>query len=351
MRTLYLHAGLPKTGTTYIQTLLARNRDLLADEGIGLGPHFDTGTGSHRALFTTVFAETGVKPILTETAAGPGETLLVSFEGIELLMQQPSPQGGGRLMAHDFIEVARGLVHLRLVIFVRRQDFLAESNFSQAVKTWYRGGIETFDGYIQDLDQRLRPLEEIFGRENVIVRIFPDDADKANRRDIVADLFEAMGSDVAGRLERGVGAQNVSMHRRKIQFLSQVPKNPKARNSHRSSELPRLFTRVVEETSAIADEGGRFMMSPRDRHALVARHQAGNRALAARHDLAGADHFTALPDPDAPWSPPRPITAQECRAVFREALRAAWGRRNLLAALSQSAGISMAFAQMRSQEG
>ena len=64
---------------------------------------------------------------------------------------------------------------------------------------------------------------------------------------------------------------------------------------------------------AIADDGERFLLSPAERHALVARHLAGNRALAARHGLdrrrrvpgaarpgralaaAGADHRRRAP--------------------------------------------------------
>ena len=43
MRQLYLHAGLPKTGTTYLQALFLRNRAALEAAGLGFGPHMDPG--------------------------------------------------------------------------------------------------------------------------------------------------------------------------------------------------------------------------------------------------------------------------------------------------------------------
>ena len=41
MRQLYLHAGLPKTGTTFLQALLLRNRAALEAAGFGFGPHMN----------------------------------------------------------------------------------------------------------------------------------------------------------------------------------------------------------------------------------------------------------------------------------------------------------------------
>jgi hypothetical protein len=53
------------------------------------------------------------------------------------------------------------------------------------------------------------------------------------------------------------------------------------------------------------------MLSPRERHDLVASHTAGNRALVERFAVADPGALLALPNPDTPWTPPAPIAAEE----------------------------------------
>ena len=103
---------------------------------------------------------------------------------------------------------------------------------------------------------------------------------------------------------------------------------------------------ILRESGAVADDGGRYLLSPRERHDLVARHQAGNRALAARYGLDDAGSFLDLPDPDAPWAPPAPITAAERRAAFRAVLGGLAARRNPLAAIADSTRAGLVFARM-----
>ena len=52
--------------------------------------------------------------------------------------------------------------------------------------------------------------------------------------------------------------------------------------------LAHFIARVVAGSDAIADDGVRFLMSPRQRRDLVAAHRAGNRALVERRAAAPA---------------------------------------------------------------
>ena len=134
------------------------------------------------------------------------------------------------------------------------------------------------------------------------------------------------------------------MHRRKTLFLAGMPKPAGAADDARDRGAPRFVARVVAATDAIADDGERFLLSPAERHALVAAHLAGNRALVERLGLADPGPFLALPDPDAPWSPPAPITARELAAVRRAALVACLRGRNPVAAARLAAQIRHAAA-------
>ena len=89
MRQLFLHAGLPKTGTTYLQKLFLRNREALAGAGLGFGPHQDAETGSHYPRFVEAIEARGAAAVLDETEACPGERLLVSNEDLAHFLLTP----------------------------------------------------------------------------------------------------------------------------------------------------------------------------------------------------------------------------------------------------------------------
>ncbi len=72
VRDLYLHIGLPKTGTTYIQKVLGENRALLAAEGLGFGPYLDPETGSHYPRFGEALAKRGAGAGLRRDRRLPG---------------------------------------------------------------------------------------------------------------------------------------------------------------------------------------------------------------------------------------------------------------------------------------
>ena len=341
MRPLFLHSGLPKTGTTYLQKVMAENRDLLAAAGLGFGPYLDPRTGSHYPKFVEAVEAKGAEAVIAQTAACPEARLLVSDENLASLMKGASPTGPGRLYAHDIRDAAAGRFTVKVIIYVRRQDYLMESVFAQSVKDWYHGDILADRHYDYD-HNRIALLEAVFGLANVKVRIYDDPA----TGDILAPFLDALELELDPRQFRPIPPQNVSTHRRKVLFLSQVPKPAAAREDQRHRVAPRLISRVVARSAAIADDGGRFILSPRQRHDLVAAHQPGNRALVARHGIADPGGFLDLPDPDARWQPPAPITRREIAAVHREVLAACWKNYNPFTAAALAARTSRLLAAM-----
>jgi hypothetical protein len=332
MRDLYLHIGLHKTGTSYLQKLFLENRDLLLEAGLGLAPYQDPHTGTHHPIAAAI-ARDGAERVFAEVARSPGDRVLVSAEELCIQFEDPARAEAIRAAA------ARHFTP-KIVIFLRRQDFLKESVYAQIVRYQYTGDIRGDDHYNYDHDARLRALEAVFGRGNVIVRLYRD----GGGNDIVGSFFQAIGVPVARERLRDVAPQNVSMHRRKLLFMAGVPKHPLAEEDHRHMFLARFMARVVERSDAIADDRGRNMMSPAERHALVARHQEGNLAVVARHGIADPGGFVELPYPGEPWSPPAPITPAERGAVYRAALAEAWSGRNPASALKLSARLAALFA-------
>jgi hypothetical protein len=306
MRNLYIHIGQPKTGSSSIQRFLVENRDILRDAGLGLGPYNTQKNGKSRPLREAIRTR-GLAQVMTELARDPAENVVISSEHFHDPMSE-------RATAEAFRDAARPHFTPIIVLFLRRQDFWQHSLYAQEVKTCYAAPITRFDAdydFNYDYNTGLLQLEEIFGRENVRVAIYRDGEDN----DVIGDFLDRVDAlDMRERI-RAIERQNTTLHRRKLMFLAGVPKPDPA-----VQDLSRLMTEVVKRTEAIADDGERFLMSPRQRHDLVARYLAGNRALVERHGLADPGSFTCVPPRDADWIPPRPLSRREINAVRREAL-------------------------------
>lgn len=303
LRDLYLHIGLPKTGTSYLQQSLVSNADRLRSAGLGISAYQDPRDGASR-VFRKAVATEGLEAVMEGLAAVPTERVVVSSEQLSDWLDDAD-------FARALHRAASRHFRPRIVIFLRRQDFLRESLFAQVVKTWYAGPIAGETHYDYDHDARLRRLEAVFGGENIRVLIYHD----RGRNDIQGAFLRAMGLDIGAEALAPVERRNISLHRRKLLFLSQVPKPDPARQ-----DLSRLMTEVVTRSAAIGDDGGRFLMSPAERRELVARHQAGNRAVIARYGIEDARDFGDLPDADAGWRPPRPISTAELAATYAAVL-------------------------------
>jgi hypothetical protein len=329
MRRLYLHVGLHKTGTSFLQRLMLENRSLLAAAGLGLGP-FQDRTGSHHPIVEAIDRQ-GPEAVFAHAAEAPGPRLLISAEELSSRLLDPGYAAALAAAAARHFEP-------HLVLFLRRQDYLKESAFAEIVKDWYTGDIRDDDHYDYDHAGRVAALEAAFGAGRVHVALYRD----PGPNDLLGELLAVTGTTVDRAGLRPVAPRNVSMHRRKTLFLAGMPKPRGAMENPRDRVAPRLVAQVVAASDAIADDGGRFLLSPRERHALVAGHLAGNRALVARLGLGDPGAFVAAPDPDVPWTPPAPITAAEITAVWRECLVACLRsrRRNPLAAARLAAQIS-----------
>ena len=150
----------------------------------------------------------------------------------------------------------------------------------------------------------------------------------------------APGSTAAA-LTRGPAAERLDAPAQDAVPRADAEAAPHATTAAADRIAPHFVARVLAGSSAIADDGGRFLLSPAERHALVAAHLDGNRALVGRRGIADPGGFVDLPDPDAPWTPPAPITAAEVAAVWRECLAACFrSRRNPFAAARLAAQVA-----------
>lgn len=144
-KTLYLHIGHGKTGSSYIQSSLALSMERLAAHGLAY-PRPASWADASRGRITSGngkrlldHLEKGSDP--PDGLEGAHEGIVLSFEGLfRWLLQAEAP---ARL--HAFME-AHGFQTLRMLLFIREPVAHAASSYQQTVK---RGGSS-------------RPMEEYF---------------------------------------------------------------------------------------------------------------------------------------------------------------------------------------------
>lgn len=234
MKTLYIHAGGPKTGSTSIQAFATRERERLVDlrrlyypkSGSTPIPHWDN-VEAHYLLFMPQHRPgRDLEPLWRELAAdvarqAPDSDILLSSEDIAFdLVEQMSE--GERAAFVSKIQSHFPDYKIKIIIYIRRMDDEFKSRFNNGLKflIWDWERLKDADFAYNDalslsmraitgklpLETRafkpasafLKDLIETFGRENVIVRLY--DRTRLKEGNIVIDVFEAMGRELTDDL-------------------------------------------------------------------------------------------------------------------------------------------------------
>lgn len=189
MKTLYLHIGQAKTGTTAIQHYCSQHKEQLSKLGlryIRLG--MDLYPHNHKAIHYALLAKSGGYPrdrnhppmpfsvllesLGSEIRESQNSKLLISFEGLAALSQY-APRSISTLM--QFRKRILPHANIRIIYYIRDPMSILVSNYNQRSKK--QGGIGPFLDFVMQssdgvLDQSLayRFFASVFGRKNIIVK-------------------------------------------------------------------------------------------------------------------------------------------------------------------------------------
>jgi hypothetical protein len=213
MKTLIIHAGLPKTGSSALQVFLARNHANLRRQSIDyfkLGEFDKAGAGRISAGNGFAVACSLLHPGAGSAAPEPEAHLAALKRAIAVSACQT-----GLLSSEYFAEAdparlrrwAAGLqesgLTLRLVYFIRAQDQLISSMYVQNVKRSHcRETPEAFAARTYRVLPHLkhaafyRAQTGIFGAGNVTCRIYEDAI--RSRHGLPLDFLRAIGADPTG---------------------------------------------------------------------------------------------------------------------------------------------------------
>jgi hypothetical protein len=273
----YIHIGMPKTGTTFLQKALFQKSKDLARKGVvypnplaGLGRggratahHFLAHALSGRRRRYTPLAEFSTLPdhveaLKAEIAQGGGTGLLSSEDFASLKLE-----GIAELRRHFPTDT-------RILVYLRRQDAWIDSLFGQFLKV---GRDTTIDRLIHterwrlDYAAFLQPWADNFGAENIVVRVY----EKLQGIDLWRDLFAALGRPDLGAEAPEFESANDSLSVELTMFL-------KALNIY--GEQPEL-RRIFEGLSGhFPNRPGLKYLSAAQAQDLLAKHEASNRKVA-----------------------------------------------------------------------
>lgn len=197
-KTVYLHFGRGKTGTTYLQAYLARNRARLRQFGIDYIPADGRdGEAGHQQFAKSFidalprYMEEPRAPLAARQAvqaavlASASEHILISSENFPLCKFEA---------LRTFFTRLDNVAAVHVIFFVRSQDELAESEYNQIVKL--KGETCCFETYATsriegcDYFEEATRLEAVFGAKHIQFGVFD-----AAARNIVPQFLDMLGID------------------------------------------------------------------------------------------------------------------------------------------------------------
>lgn len=215
MKTLYVHVGTPKTGTTAIQNFCVANRKILEKNGFcfpALKFHYTGKPGFKNGMFLTgrVYdAQDGRQPeeekrrfeeglSYIETLFQKWDNIILSDEGIWYEVRR-----GRKSLWKELKESGdRSGYTVKIIVYLRRQDHLLVSSWNQRIKrrsfmkgnntlTWKEYS-DKYNKHINpDYYKTLKCAADVLGRENIIVRRY--DREHLKDGNSQADFLDVLG--------------------------------------------------------------------------------------------------------------------------------------------------------------
>lgn len=248
MTTVYLHIGLPKTGTTAIQNFLTANDAVLKSHGIcfpDLGLRY-SGIGWRRNAHFLIRAyknKNGKKDRTrpcTEYDATLDKIALLgsSYEKIILTDEaiwrasQSRPNFWTRIR-EDF---SKRNMELRIIVYLRRQDEFVQSLYRQKVKS--SSTCLPFADYLRELQKINYPLDflsylntlsDVFGKDNLIVRIYGNNQYRGKEHTLISDFLDIFGLSLEDDFKNSKSVYNPSLNGTYLELrriLNALPVSP-----------------------------------------------------------------------------------------------------------------------------
>ena len=246
MKILYLHIGTPKTGTSAIQYFCARNRETLENESLyypDFGYRFENiNQNRNGAFYIANIYDDQKKRMYEEEARVRAEgfeklqkefethdTILLSDEGFWNHPKMTAAKNWSELL--DFCTKID--VHLKIIVYLRRQDEVIQSYWAQRVKEtnlktdffkYIRSG--KYAQFHLDYYEHLQEIASVIGKENIIVKVYEKGQYQGTNNTLISDFFFIFGLDpskgyVAENEQRNLSLQGIYLESKRLLNISQ----------------------------------------------------------------------------------------------------------------------------------
>ncbi|HXK39800.1 MAG TPA: hypothetical protein VJ837_03130 [Candidatus Paceibacterota bacterium] len=269
-KTIYLHIGAHKTGTSAIQSMLKAESRRLRWHGF---------------FYERSFYDLG-RMLKRESPLAPGVLERLRQEFHDRIDARPEPNIIGssenffgdvfkgysntRAVANDLRAILADY-DVRIVASIRRQDEFVQSVYHQHVK---QGGTMRFDAFVEAHDiyayrwnDLLREYAEVFERSHLTVHCYEDVFLQQDR--LLERVFESLQSS-GFRTRHRLGLINPGLSSKGIEMAIRC-------NDLLTAEEHKLFRHFLQSTFHHRPEDDHSLLSPQQRQALMASYAQSNR--------------------------------------------------------------------------
>ena len=332
-RSLILHIGTMKTGSTTIQFLLRHNRAALLERGlcypVSAGTHnhqmlaimFSSLKGLHESYDDRIWGGRDPATVLSEIrsafraeiAALPAHVtrVIVSSERFSQLVREAADLQALRDMLAELFD------DIQILIYLRRQDGHFASNYSQTLRKGIvrRPSMQRWNedsGTAYDYLKLLEPWAAVFGEAAIKPRVFERDTDKS--WDVVADFIAATGTGPLAPPPDLPSFRNPSMNLSGQRLLREIGRLLKSDDETRAFARTALWQRLTASvTAALPGQGWRPTQA--EAREFMEHFAASNEAVRARwlsdRVRLFSDDFSHLP-----VEAPKPKSKEDHRAAY-----------------------------------
>ncbi|MGN1131166.1 MAG: hypothetical protein ACI4Q8_07430 [Ruminococcus sp.] len=211
MPTLYLHIGMPKTGTSYIQKFLRVNGNVLKTKGyvFPIFPEVPNVLPQRNARFLlhTYRDKNGKADKIKKREVWNSNFEYISqlfTEYDNMILSDESIWGLNKKNKRFWKRLKKELnnrgIDCKIIAYLRRQDLFQQSHWAQIVQAYETC---TFTEYINGVSKdrldyytRLNDIAKFMGKENIIVRVYEKQQWGGTQNNLISDFFNAVGLEL-----------------------------------------------------------------------------------------------------------------------------------------------------------
>lgn len=310
--TVWIHIGGIKTGTTTLKRFLSGNRKILRQQGF-LYPGTRHSSGG---IAAELGSRPGDSPGMQLQLPGLLEEMMRSACPACIISAEDLAGEGGAAALRELIPTT---FTVKIIYYVRRQDELIESWYNQVIWTPFYQCTRKLDStlieenyHLFDHDAVISPWAALFGRENIIIRIY----EKCQMNgDIIQDFSAVIGLAPDTRFVVPKVRYNRTFSPDHTEFMRLC----KMQNKDDYGMHAFLY-REFRDSRLSGQTKQRHLLSPSMRRTILEQYEESNRRVA--QDYLGREDGDLFDDPwpdlDEAWEPYRGLSPEALVPIATE---------------------------------